>query len=246
MTLTISLKPSVATTGTLNSVTVLRVYQRLYAMLGSQRWWPAKTRVEIVIGATLTQHATWRGVEQALGRLRQERAVTISGFQTLTRRRLARALRPSGCFRQKARRLRGMLTRLATLYGQDLRGMRWAHPASLYQELLRTPGIGPETADCILLYAAGRPRVVVDAYTCRIAHRLGWIPSATASAALRARLTMAVPDDPVLLNELHALFVALGKQVCRARPRCHICPLAEECPTAHAARLLLSSTRWNY
>ncbi len=217
----------------MNSPTALGTFQQLYATFGPQHWWPANTRVEMVIGAVLVQQSTWPRVATAIGRLRQQKALTVPGLLRLPIFRLEMSLRPTGYYRQKAQRIRHVLQRLAGLYGDELTGMVRAHPDDVRRELLCTTGIGQETADCIVLYATGRPVVVIDAYTRRIATRLGWVPAtAVGITALRNYLTAVLPADPVLLNEWHALLVELGKRVCRPHPRCPICPLARECPTA--------------
>jgi endonuclease-3 related protein len=184
------------------------------------------------MGAVLTQQTTWRSVEIAMRRLRAAGAVTSRGLRRLPRRRLEAMLRPTGYFRQKALRLRHVVHQLTIGYGSTLAGLLTTHPKQVRRVLLKTTGVGPETADCIELYAAGRSAIVVDGYASRIACRLGWIASPRAASALRARLATALPPDPVLLNEWHALLVELGKRICRQRPRCAICPLVTDCPTA--------------
>jgi endonuclease III related protein len=204
---------------------VLGLYDRLHRRYGPQRWWPARSRFEVVVGAILTQNAAWRNAERAIARLRAARALTLPAVLALPPGRLAALLRPSGTFRVKARRLRAFARHVTGQHGGHL-GRFLARPLpALRGELRGIPGIGPETADAILLYAAGRPLFVVDAYTRRILvrHRLA-APDAD-YARVQALLMAHLPHDPALFNEFHALLVRVGKEHCRTRPRCEGCPL---------------------
>ncbi len=221
-------------TVTLTSLSVLRTYQRLYATFGPQHWWLAATAVEMVIGAILVQHSTWMSCERAIAQLKQRGALTTQGIAELPLSDLEAILRSTGYFRQKARRLQVVVAYLAKRYGDQLQGMRLEHPETLRAALLEINGIGQETADGIMLYAAQRATIVLDTYTLRIAERLGWIDvgDKLGNTRLRNRMVAALPADPVLLNEFHALLVELGKQVCKPKPRCTVCSLATYCPSA--------------
>ncbi len=188
----------------------------------------------MVIGAILVQRSTWTGCERAIARLKQRGALTTRGITELPLSDLETILRSTGYFRQKARRLQTIVAHLAKRYGNQLQGMKQEYPESLRAALLEIKGIGQETADCIMLYAAQRATIVLDAYTLRIAVRLGWINPGDRPgiARLRNRLTTALPADPVLLNEFHALLVELGKRICKPKPRCTVCSLATYCPSA--------------
>jgi len=204
---------------------LLRVYDRLHRRYGAQRWWPARSRFEVVVGAILTQNAAWRNVEAAIGRLRAAGALHPAALRALPRRRLEALVRPSGTFRVKAARLHAFVRHLARHHDGRL-GRLLAMPlAELRAELLGVPGIGRETADAIALYAAGRPVFVVDAYTRRILGRHGLIPAPADYDAVQARVMAHLPHDPALFNEYHALLVRAAKEHCRVQPRCAGCPL---------------------
>jgi endonuclease-3 related protein len=186
---------------------------------------------EICVGALLTQNTSWTNVEKALAALRAYGLMSPEQMAAASPARLRRAVRSSGYFRQKAGRLRDFCRRVLRERPEGLR--RWfaaAPAAALRAELLSYKGIGPETADCIVLYAACKPSFVVDAYTRRIGGRLGLGPRAD-YAAWQALFEAALPPDVKVYNEYHALLVKLGKDLCRKTgPRCGACPLAGICP----------------
>ena len=192
---------------------------------GPQHWWPARTRFEVVVGAILTQNTAWSNVEHALAALRSLRLLTPARLAGLPLRRLAELIRPSGYFRVKALRLRAFLRYLRRRYHGSLNLMSRAPLDPLRGELLAVPGIGPETADSILLYALGRPVFVVDAYTRRVLSRHRLLPHEADYEEARAFFERHLPSDPRLFNEYHALLVAVGKQYCRSHPYCEECPL---------------------
>jgi endonuclease-3 related protein len=204
---------------------LLRLYDRLHRRYGPQRWWPARSRFEVVVGAILTQNAAWRNAERAIGRLRAAGALDLRGVLALPWARLAALLRPSGTFRLKARRLRAFARHVARRQGGRLARLLALPLPALRAELRGIAGIGPETADAIALYAAGRPIFVVDAYTRRILARHRLVTPDADSTAVQAFLMAHLPHDPALFNEFHALLVRVGKDHCRTRPRCEGCPL---------------------
>jgi endonuclease-3 related protein len=204
---------------------LLRLYDRLHRRYGPQRWWPARSRFEVVVGAILAQNAAWRNAERAIAQLRRAGALELSTVLTLPPGRLAALLRPSGTFRLKASRLRAFARHVARRHGSRL-GRLLARPLPVLRAELRgIPGIGPETADAIALYAAGRPIFVVDAYTRRILARHRLVTPGVDYAAVQALLMTHLPHDPALFNEFHALLVRVGKEHCRTQPRCVGCPL---------------------
>ena len=204
---------------------VLGLYDRLHDRYGPQRWWPARSRFEVVVGAILTQNAAWRNAERAIARLRAAKALALPAVVALPPGRLAALLRPSGTFRVKARRLRAFARHVTGRHGGRL-GRLLALPLPVLRAELRSiPGIGPETADAIALYAAGRPIFVVDAYTRRILARHRMVAPDADYAHVQAHLMAHLPHDPALFNEFHALLVRVGKEHCRTRPRCEGCPL---------------------
>jgi endonuclease III related protein len=204
---------------------LLRLYDRLHRRYGPQRWWPARARFEIVVGAILTQNAAWRNAERAIARLRAAGALDVQTVLRLPSARLAALLRPSGTFRVKARRLRAFAAHVTRRHGGRLARLLALPLPALRDELRGIPGVGSETADAIALYAAGRPIFVVDAYTRRILARHRLVAPDADYAAVQALLMTHLPHDPALFNEFHALLVRVGKEHCRTRPRCEGCPL---------------------
>lgn len=204
---------------------LLRLYAALSAHFGPQRWWPARGRFEVAVGAVLTQHTAWTGVERAIDNLRGERRLAPGRLALLSPPGLGRLIRPAGTWRLKARRLRSLTAFFLARAGGRLDRLRVAPLEPLRAQLLEVPGIGPETADAILLYALGRPVFVADAYTRRVLSRHRMVPADIGYEELRRWIEERLPGDPALFNELHALLVAVAKSHCRARPRCEGCPL---------------------
>lgn len=205
---------------------LMALYRMLFAAFGPQGWWPGETPFEVMVGAILTQNTNWRNVEKAVANLKAERRLTPKGLRALPAARLAELIRPAGYYRVKAQRLRHLLEHLSRRHGGSVARMLRTPAAALREELLGVKGIGPETADSILLYAAGHAVFVVDAYTRRIFSRHGMIDPAAGYAELQGLFARALPAEPQLFNEYHALIVRLGKDFCRARaPRCADCPL---------------------
>ena len=210
---------------------LIDVYDRLYAAYGPQGWWPGETPFEIIAGAILTQSAAWTNVERAIANLKAAGALSPEGLRAIGEADLAALIRPSGYFNAKARKLKAFIALLDKSFGGDLQRLLATPAAELRQLLLATHGIGPETADSIVLYAAARPSFVVDAYTRRICSRLGIAPEAATYDGWRGLFMRALPPEAALFNEYHALLVRLGKEVCRKTPRCEACPLRAICPT---------------
>jgi len=203
-----------------------RIYGRLLRALGPQGWWPARSPFEVILGAVLTQATRWHNAEQALARLRREGALRPRRLLALPPGRLARAVRPAGFFRQKARRLRAVTRWYVARYGGRADRMFRRPWRLLREELLAIPGIGPETADTILLYAGGAPVFVVDAYTRRVLRRHRLIGPRATDEAIQQTAMRALGDDAARYNECHALLVELGKRFCHRRdPECGRCPL---------------------
>jgi endonuclease-3 related protein len=204
---------------------LVRLYEALARRYGPQHWWPARSRAEVVIGAILVQNAAWRNAERALARLRAAGALDLGAVLALPARRLTALLRPAGTFRVKAARLRALAAHVRRHHRGRLDRLLRRPLADLRAELVGIPGVGPETADTIVLYAAGRPVFVVDGYTRRILarHRLA-APDAD-YATIQTLFMGHLPHDPALFNEFHALLVRVAKEHCRARPRCEGCPL---------------------
>ncbi len=213
---------------------LLEIYDRLLAAQGPQAWWPARTAFEVCLGAILVQNTSWTNVERALDALRRRGLLSYRALRDLPPARLAPVIRSSGSFNVKARRVAAFVSFLGREYGGQVARMRLDAPDALRAKLLAVPGIGPETADSIVLYAAGRPTFVVDAYTRRIFGRLGMLAGRESYDAVRAFFIDALPSDAPLFNDYHAQLVRLAKDACRAKPRCERCPLAGQCPSRRA------------
>jgi endonuclease-3 related protein len=210
--------------------TLLEVYHLLLARYGPQHWWPAKEPFEVIVGAILTQSAAWTNVEQAISNLKVAKALTPAALRDLPLSRLAHLIRPSGYYNAKAMKLKAFVERLALYNGDDLERLLALDTPKLRAELLSIHGVGEETADSIILYAARKPVFVIDAYTRRILSRLGIAPEGDRYSAFQALFTENLPQDEGLYNEYHALFVRHGKEVCRRVPHCPRCCLRELCP----------------
>ena len=205
---------------------LLRYYDTLSKALGPMHWWPAKTPFEVIVGAILTQSTSWGNVERAIENLRAARMLAPRAIRKVRTSRLAALIKPSGYFRQKAKKLKAFVRFLHNEHGGSLKRMFQSPTTELREELLSVHGIGPETADSILLYAGNHPVFVVDTYTHRIFGRHGMIGGKPSYEPVRALFEAALPRDPRLWNEFHALIVNAGKNWCRkSAPRCQECPL---------------------
>lgn len=208
-------------------------YEEMSTALGPMKWWPAKTPFEVIVGAILTQNTAWTNVKLALGNLRRERLLTPRAMARVPQSKLARLIRSSGYFRQKARKLKAFLEFLGAEYGGSLTRMFASPTAELREKLLAVHGIGPETADSILLYAGRHPIFVVDAYTKRFLARHSVTPEKASYDEVQQLFMRHLPADQAYFNEYHALIVNVGKNWCRARePRCGECPLGKFLPDA--------------
>ncbi len=208
----------------------------LHSEFGPQHWWPGDTAFEMMVGAILTQNTNWGNVERALANLKSAGALNPRRLAELPPDRLAELIRPSGCFRVKAKRLREFVLWLRRKRpGTEMEFFRRTPTDRLRRELLGVHGIGPETADSILLYALRRRKFVVDAYTRRFLARHGLIAPDAAYDDIQSFFERNLPPSRRLYNEYHALIVRLGKEFCRAKPRCDRCPL-EPLPGAAAER----------
>lgn len=209
---------------------LMEVFRRLLERFGPQHWWPGDSPLEVMVGAVLTQNTAWPNVEKAIGKLKEDGLLSLSGLLSIPEEALAGLIRPCGYFKVKARRLKNLLTVGAQRGRGDLKEFLSLPTEELRETLLAVSGIGPETADSILLYAAGRPVFVVDAYTRRVLSRHGWIRPKASYEEIQALFMERLPRDPSLYNEYHALFVALGKAHCRPSPSCQDCPLEDLLP----------------
>ena len=200
---------------------LLSLYRRLLRAYGPQHWWPADTPFEVMVGAVLTQNTAWTNVERAIANLTAQDCLTPDGILALPPDQLAGHIRPSGYFNVKARRLRNLCQWVMDSGG--LRAIRRRNTAALRAELLEVNGVGPETADDILLYAFGRPVFVIDAYTRRLLRRVEWVDEDQDYETLRAAFETVLPPDATLFNEYHALIVRHGKEQCTDSRACRHC-----------------------
>ena len=210
------------------------IYRRLLAHYGPQHWWPGESPFEVAVGAILTQSAAWVNVEKALGRMKAAGVWSPQALLETPEEELARLIYPSGYFNAKARKLKAFAAMLYKRFSGDLARLLATPWPELRPILLETHGIGPETADSIILYASGQAVFVVDAYTRRILPRLGVQPDRDNYASWQALFMDNLSRDARLFNEYHALLVRHGKELCRRDPLCAACPLLDVCPTGKA------------
>ena len=205
---------------------LLGYFRTLLGQFGPQHWWPAQTRLEMILGAILTQNTSWNNVFIAISQLRRKGLLVKARLMNADAREIEAAIRSSGFFRRKARTIRGFLDWLQRNYSGSLRRALARPPLELRRELLALRGIGPETADAVLLYAANHPFFVADTYTRRILARHGWLADGVGYGETQEFLHGNLPPDPALFNEFHALLVETAKRHChRAVTVCNGCPL---------------------
>jgi endonuclease-3 related protein len=202
-----------------------KIYKRLYKAYGPRRWWPGETPFEVIVGAILTQNTSWRNVEKAIQKLKGKGVLNPEGIHRLKKTELASLIKSSGYYRIKAERLKAFINFLYKEFDGNLKKMRRKKLEELREKLLGVKGVGPETADSILLYGLKKPIFVVDAYTKRILSRHQIILEKASYEEVQKLFRDHLPLDEKLFNEYHALFVHLGKTVCKKIPRCDICPI---------------------
>lgn len=219
-------RPAVPSAGEMRRQELSVYFDAMFALHGPQSWWPGRTRFEVIVGAILTQNTSWTNVERAIANLRREQLLSPSAIERVAPARLATLIRPSGYFRQKARKLKAFVQFLRVRYRGSLNRLFSTPTADLRQQLLAVHGIGPETADSILLYAGKHAVFVVDAYTRRILERHTLLRGGESYEEIRGLFESSLPADPKLFNEYHALVVHTGKHFCRKRePDCANCAL---------------------
>lgn len=204
---------------------LMDLHDRLLAAYGPQHWWPGETPFEVMVGAVLTQNTAWTNVEKAIANLKAAGVLSLEGVMGLGPERLAQLIRPAGYFNVKAQRLLNLMATIAERFEGDLDYMFQHSVEDLREALIGTKGIGPETADSIVLYAAGKPIFVVDAYTFRVLARHGLAEEGMTYFELQELFMDNLPLEAPLFNEFHALLVTLGKERCKkTNPRCAGCP----------------------
>ncbi len=211
--------------------TLHQYYETLFARLGPQGWWPARTRLEVILGAILVQNTSWTNAALAIKRLREAGLLNVARLQTASRARLETCVRPAGFYRQKAGAIRNFLDWLECSCQGSLARLFARPAAEIRQDLLRVKGLGPETVDAILLYAGRQPFFVADAYTRRIMARHELVPPQASYAEVQDFLHRHLPGDSALFSEYHALLVEVGKRFCKRQvPDCAACPLGDFLP----------------
>jgi endonuclease-3 related protein len=205
---------------------ILEAYQLLLAHFGPQEWWPGDSPFEVMVGAVLTQNTNWENVEKAIVRLKEQGALSFSSLLAMPAEELAHYIRPSGYYNIKANRLKNLLSMIARQYEGEIEALFAEGLAESREALLSVKGVGPETADSILLYAANQPSFVVDAYTHRVFSRHQLLPEECDYDTVKELFEDNLPTDATLFNEYHALIVAVGKKYCKKkRAECDLCPL---------------------
>jgi endonuclease-3 related protein len=201
------------------------IYDLLFVRFGPQHWWPVETPFEVIVGAVLTQNTNWGNVEKAIANLKKAKTLTPEKLHSLKPAKLAKLIRPAGYFNIKASRLKNLIGWLFMNYAGKLAKLKNIPTHQLRGQLLGVSGVGPETADSILLYALNRPVFVVDAYTKRILSRHHLIKFEAEYEQIRAFFESNLPENTQLFNEYHALLVRTGKEFCKPTPLCADCPL---------------------
>ncbi len=212
------------------STTLQQLYDQLLAAFGPQDWWPGDSPLEVMVGAVLVQNTAWKNVTRAIDNLREEGLLSAEGLNELAQPELEELIRPAGYFRLKARRLRSLIDFLFAEYDGSLEAMFATEMSTLRQQLLGVNGVGPETADSILLYAGEMPTFVVDTYTHRVLARHGWIEYEADYHQIKEHFELNLQCDVPLYNEFHALLVRVGHHYCRKTPKCEECPLFDMLP----------------
>lgn len=204
---------------------LVQIYNTLYKSFGPQHWWPGDTPFEIAVGAILTQNTNWSNVERAISNLKKEKVLNAKTLLNMKDAKLASLIRPAGYFNIKTKRLKHFLAFLDKHYNGAIENMKDKDLPLLRHQLLDVNGIGPETADSILLYALNKPVFVIDAYTKRVFARHKVISENATYHEMQELFHNNLSPDVQLFNEYHALLVMTGKHYCKPKPRCQGCPL---------------------
>jgi len=220
----------------LTKIELLAIYQDLLQQIGPRHWWPADSPFEVIIGAILTQNTAWQNVKKAIANLKDKELLNPSALAEIPEPELAALIRPSGYFNQKAKKIKIFSAYFVNRYQGSMAVMAQQETAILRQELLALFGIGPETADSMLLYALAKPIFVVDAYTRRIFSRHGWFATDFTYQQMQEFFIQGLPQEVSLLNEFHALIDYVGHHYCRKQPICQSCPLQTRLPLREEAK----------
>ena len=205
------------------------IYRLLYEKYGPQGWWPGDSELECILGAILTQNTSWKNVEKAIQNLKRFDLISAEKLNLLRNNELAELIRPSGYYNQKALKIKNFISFLSDNYKGKLENMLQEETYDLREKLLQIKGIGPETADSILLYSANKPIFVIDAYTHRIFSRHGLVPEQTNYNEMQEIFMDSLENNAEIFNEYHALIVKVGKEHCKKqKPICTGCPLESD------------------
>jgi len=209
-----------------NKRKLLGIYSKLYTRFGPRKWWPAETDFEVMVGAILTQNTAWANVEKAILNIKKEKALSPKRLRDISLGRLRRLIKSSGFYNEKAKKLKNLTDFLFAFCNGRIDRLKLKNTSLLRKRLLEINGIGPETADSMLLYALGKPVFVVDAYTKRIFLRHGMVKKYASYGEVQDFFMNNLPTKRALYNEYHALIVELGKRYCKkTKPLCNSCPL---------------------
>lgn len=215
-----------------SAVMLRRMYAALLEAYGPQQWWPAKTSLEVIVGAYLTQNTSWRAVEKSIANLRAEDVLSFEGLREISEEELRTLIKPSGFMRRKASSIKAFISFLDSEYDGSLAQLSSQSATKTRRQLLALPGVGPETADAILLYALGQPVMVVDEYLRRVATRHGLTSEKAPYTEIQQLAVNAFCEDDAAslaqhYNEFHAVVVELGKRHCKRQAECDGCPLSK-------------------
>jgi endonuclease-3 related protein len=202
------------------------VYKQLFDHYGPQNWWPADSQIEVIIGAILTQAVNWSNVEKAISNLKEANLVNLKKLKEVKEKRLAELIKPSGYYNMKAKKLKSFVSYLDDNYDLNLNKFNKGKPETIRKKLIDIYGIGPETADSIMLYAFNQSKFVIDTYTKRIISRIGYTSEDVSYDKLKALFEKNLENDAKLFNEYHSLLVKHAKEHClKSSPLCIKCPL---------------------
>lgn len=201
------------------------IYQKMLSHFGAQHWWPAESRFEVIVGTILTQNTSWTNVEKAIANLKRAKVLIPEKMALLSEEELAQLIKSSGYFNLKAKRLKNFIQLLINEYAGSVEKMGEEKTETLREKLLSVRGIGPETADSILLYTFERPIFVIDQYTYRLLSRHYLIAEESSYEEMQEFMMRHLPANAAYYNEYHAQIVMIGKNFCRKKPNCEKCPL---------------------
>lgn len=214
----------------MNNTVLMEIFNKLYSAFGPQYWWPAQNDFEVIVGAILTQSVSWKNVEKAIFNLKAADMLSIDGILEAEDKNLAKLIKSTRFYNQKASKLKNFCRHIKNKYAGDIYKLFDNDVMTMRRELMAIKGLGPETADSIILYSAKKPIFVIDAYTKRIFSRMGYFDENTDYQNMQDFFMEHLQEDTGLFNEYHALIVKLGKDYClNKRPKCEACPLITIC-----------------